>query len=460
MIWTPDIAATTGPIYLAVADAIARGIEEGALAAGERLPSQRALADRLGVDLTTITRAYAEAARRGLVLNEDRRGSFVRGRAVTPATVDPTDEELATGMNMPPEPAGDLLRNAMRDSIPAVLDERSGAALHYRPRGGAEADRAAGAAFLARLIPGTTADQIVVAAGAQNALHAICGLLLRDGGGAIATGEFTYSGLLAVARRLGTVLVPLRMDREGILPDALETAAQRQAVRAVCLTPTNDNPTTATMSAGRRAAIAGIVERYGLILVEDDPYGRLPEAPLAPIASLVPERSWHIASLSKAVSPALRVAFVRAPSVRDALALAADIHETAIMAPPINVALVRHWIGDGMLARLIAAVRHEAAARRQMAVALIGADLHSQAEGYHLWLPLPEGVTAAGLMAHGLAAGLPVAAGSNFAVDGRGPAEALRIVLGGGRPRDRLVRDLRRLDAMLADASRPGHLLV
>lgn len=458
MTWTPDIATAAGPIYLALADAIAAGVADGALQPGERLPSQRKLAAALGVDFTTVTRAYAEAARRGLVTSEDRRGSFVRSRPAPASRADPADEELASGMNMPPEPAGGLLRAAIADGIAAVLDERGGSALHYRPRGGAEADRAAGAAFLSGLIPETAADQTVVAAGAQNALHAICSLLAGNGG-AIATGEYTYSGLLAVARRLGAQLVPLRMDREGILPDALDAAAEGQALRAVCLTPTNDNPTTATMGPERRAAIAEVIDRHGLMLIEDDPYGRLPEAPPAPIAALVPARSWHIASLSKTVSPALRVAFVRAPSVRDALALTAEVHESAIMAPPLNVALVRRWIEDGTLPRLIAAVRHEAAARRRMAIELLGPRAWSQPEGYHLWLPLPEGLTAAELTANGIAANLPVAAGGNFAV-GAAPGEALRILLGGGRSRERLGRDLRRLDALLADAARSSHLFV
>lgn len=451
MSWTPHPGTAAGPIYLALADAIARGIAEGKLAPGEKLPSQRDLAGRLGVDLTTVTRAYAEAARRGLIASEDRRGSFVRAATDATPPADTAEEEAASGMNMPPEPEGGLLRAAIAEGVRALLDGPEAAPLHYRPRGGSEADRAAGAAFLARLIPDTAPDQMAVAAGAQNALHAVCGLLLRPGD-RLAAGEFTYPGLLAVARRIGAGVVPLAMDADGILPGALEAAARGGALKAVYLVPTNDNPTTATLPDDRRAAIADIARRHGLAIVEDDPYGHLPETPPAPVAAYAPERTWHIASLSKAVSPALRVAWLRAPSVRDALALAGDLHETAIMPPPLNLALARRWIGDGTMGRLIGAVRAEAAARQQIAREILGPAARGRSDGYHLWLALDAPLPAA--------PGLPVVPGTSFAVDGHGPGLALRVSLGGGRTRERLRRDLARLDALIAGAGRRDHALV
>lgn len=449
MSWSPDIAGATGPIYLALADSIARAVAAGRLAAGEKLPSQREIARALGIDLTTVTRAYAEAARRGLVVSEDRRGSFVRA-APDPVEIDSAEEEAASGMIMPPEPEGGLLRTALANGFRDLLDASS-APLHYRPRGGAESDRAAGAAFLGQTIPDTSPDQVVCAAGAQNALHAICGLLFV-GGGALAAGEFTYSGLIAVARRLGIATVPIAMDAEGVIPDALDKAARAHPLKAVYLIPTNDNPTTATMGPERRAAIAEVARRHGLAIVEDDPYGRLPEAPLAPVAALAPERTWHIASLSKAVSPALRVAYVRTPSVRDALALIGDMFETAVMAPPLNLALTRRWLDDGTLPRLIAAVRRESMARQRIALDILGSGVRCQPEGYHLWLPLDRPLPAA--------PGLPIVPGRTFAVDGQGPIEALRISLGGGRARGRLARDLRRLDALLAGPARHDHAYI
>jgi len=76
--WKPDLSRRTGPLYLAIADAMAAGIEGGELKAGDRLPPQRSLAFDLGLTIGTVTRAYAEAERRGLVAGEVGRGTFVR----------------------------------------------------------------------------------------------------------------------------------------------------------------------------------------------------------------------------------------------------------------------------------------------------------------------------------------------------------------------------------------------
>ncbi|HTU13526.1 MAG TPA: PLP-dependent aminotransferase family protein [Allosphingosinicella sp.] len=450
MAWRPDFSADGKPFYLAIADALAADMKAGRVQPGEKLPTQRDLAETLGLDLTTITRAYAEAARRGLIAGEGRRGSFVRGRPAE-AETGLAGGAAASGMNMPPEPEDGSLRRAMSDGIAALLDGRL-APLHYQPPGGLEAQRAAAAAFLAPLVPDTGADQVAITAGSQHGLHALLSLLLERGD-RIAAPAFTYPGFLAAARRLGAEVVPLAMDAEGLLPDALEQAARAAALKAVYLVPTNDNPTAATLPLERRKEIARIALRHNVAIVEDDAYGRFPASPPPPLAALAPKLTWHIASLSKTVSPSLRVGFVRAPGVREAHALAAAAHESAVMAPPLNVALVTNWILDGTLNRLTAAVRHEAAARMKEAAAILGpAGAHFHPEGYHLWLRLPAGADAGRIAAQAIAAGLPAAPGAAFAAVPGQPVQALRISLGGSAPRIRIAREIRRLDALLAQA--------
>ena len=449
MAWRPDFSANGKPFYLAIADALAADLAAGVVRPGEKLPTQRDLAAALGLDLTTITRAYAEAGRRGLIVGEGRRGSFVRGG---PAETDAlAGGEASSGMNMPPEPEDGSLRRAILEGTAALLDSRL-APLHYQPPGGLEAQRAAAAQFLSAPIPDTIADQVAITAGAQHGLHATLSLLLSPGD-RIAAPAFTYPGFLAAARRLGGQLVPLAMDEDGILPDALEQAAQAGELRALYLVPTNDNPTTATLPLDRRKEIARLALRYGFAIVEDDAYGRLPASPIPPVAAFAPKLTWHIASLSKLVSPALRVGFVRAPGVREAHALAAAAHESAVMAPPLNAALATNWILDGTLNRLAAAVRAEAAARMREAAAILGpAGAQFHPEGYHLWLKLPPGMDAGRIAAQAIAAGLPAAPGSAFAAEPGTPVPALRISLGGSAPRLRIVREVRRLDALLAQA--------
>jgi DNA-binding transcriptional MocR family regulator len=301
--WNPDIRAASGPKYLAIAQALSNDIEAGILAAGDRLPPQRSLAEALGLDLTTVTRAYGEAQRLGLIEGSGRRGSFVRARPTVPSSVT-TSEAGDTGMNAPPEGFGGTLMREFRESASCLLGPESAALpFQYQRSGGAPSARKAGAELLAaRGIP-CSEDTILVAAGGQNALHAIFSAEFKAGD-TLAVCAQVYPGLLALARRFGVTLLPIPSDAEGMDPDALSHACAGGTVRGVYLVPTNDNPTTVTMPVTRREAIAQVVGTHHLLLIEDDAYGWLPEHPLPPIASRVPDNSWYIASVSKVLTPA------------------------------------------------------------------------------------------------------------------------------------------------------------
>jgi DNA-binding transcriptional MocR family regulator len=457
MNWLPDLQRARRPIYAAIVAAIGEAVEKGELAPGERLPSQRAMADRLGLDLTTITRAYTRAAELGLIDSDGRRGSYVRG-AASAGESDPAGQELASGMNMPPEPEGGMLRRSIREGMAALL-EGGLPPLHYQPSGGTPAERAAAARYLSALIPGTSPDQVTITAGAQNALHAVCGLVLERGMG-VAAGRYCYPGFLSLARGLQANVIAVECDGEGMLPEALERAVRRQGVRAVYLVPTNDNPTARTMGLQRRKDIAAVAIRHGLTIIEDDAYGRLPDKPLKPLATHAPDLTWHISGISKLITPSLRIAFLRAPQVRDSLRITGALHDSAVMAPPLNVALVARWLADGTFPRLVRAVRAEAEVRQKAALALL--DPHGATgfgSGYHLWLPLPAGRGDA-LAAQAAAAGLPVAPSPNFAVEEERSVQALRVSLGGCRSRERVARDMRRLDALLAEPRRRAQPIV
>lgn len=447
--WQPDLTEGAGAKYLAIASALARDIEAGVLKPGDRLPPQRNLAETLDVDLTTVTKAYNEVRRLGLIEGGGRRGSFVRPGAG--AQAESVGAVLTdSGMNLPPEPLGGTLAARMRAGLGDLLAGTGAAGrLQYQPSGGAQADRAAGAAMLAaRGIPAGE-DDVMLASGGQNALHAIIGAALAPGD-TICAPRFVYPGLLSLARRHGLIVRAIASDMEGVDPDALAAACRAGTVQALYLVPTNDNPTATTMSEDRRRAIAAAARAHGLTIIEDDAYGLLPAAPLLPIAHFAPELTWHIASLSKIVSPALRVAYLRAPSIRDALRVTSDLHETAIMAPPLNAALASRWIRDGSLAALTAEVRGEAVARQAIARSILGARAyHSHAQGYHLWLPLPDQAEAAPLIHALRPAGLSIVPSSAFTLDPADQGHAVRISIGGGISRERLGRTLALLDAML-----------
>lgn len=459
--WKPDLTTLTGPKYLAIARALARDVDAGTLVPGDRLPPQRALAEALGVDLTTVTRAYGEAQRQGLIEGDGRRGSFVRERRDAAQARAPIVERIDPGMNAPPDIPGMSLAGAFRDTAARLLANGDGMGLlQYQPAGGQPSVREAGAALLRARGVEASEDMVLVSAGGQQALHAIFSAELKAGD-RLAVAPFAYPGLLALARRYGVVLCPVRMDGEGIDPDALDALCTSASVQAVYLVPTNDNPTTATMSPGRRTAIAEVARRHGLMVIEDDAYGQLPERPITPIAALAPERTWHIASVSKILSPGLRVAWLRAPDIGRAWRLAADLHETAIMAPPLNAAVVADWAEGDMLHRLIGEVRAEARGRGALVrQCLAEGRYHRHPDGYHLWIPLPPDADAA-LIAQALRSqGMSAIPGDAFAVDRSTAGPALRVSIGGLVPRDRLERGLRLLGALIVpDATRKMSLV-
>ncbi|TXC70545.1 PLP-dependent aminotransferase family protein [Sphingomonas ginsenosidivorax] len=450
--WTPDLTDLPGPKYSAIAAALSRDIARGVLRPGDRLPPQRVLAEQLSIDLTTVTKAYNEVRHAGLIKGGGRRGSFVSG-AAEPTPV-PEATPVDTGMNLPPEPEGSSLARRMRDGMAALLAQPHGlAALQYQPSGGATADRVAAAAALRQRGIDASEDRVLITSGGQNALHAIISATLTRGD-TVCAGAFAYPGFLSLARRYGLTLAPVASDGEGILPEALERAAQAGA-KAVYIVPENDNPTTATMGGDRRRAIAAVAERHGLIVIEDDAYGQLAGSPLPSIATLAPDRTWHIASVSKIISPGLRVAWVLAPSTRQAWRLAADLHETAVMAPPLNAALVSLWLRDGAFAALVGEVRAEAQARQALAAQILAeVPYASQPDGYHLWVPLQPEASVADIVNALRPAGLSVAPAEAFAVDPSHVPPALRVSIGGGLSRDRLKRTLGLLDALIAHS--PG----
>jgi DNA-binding transcriptional MocR family regulator len=440
-VWKPDLRDSGKPIYLAVADAITDDLRTGRLAPGVRLPAQRDLADALEVDLTTITRAYGEARRRGLITSTVGKGTFVAGPLAAGGATVSTDGVADMSMNRPPPIWDPDLTGRMWRSL-SDLERDPGHALlfRYQDPAGARPDREAGVAWLRERLSDTQADRIVVSAGAQPAIAAIMALTARPGE-TVCADNLTYPGVRAAAAFLGVSLVGLTMDVEGIIPAGFEQACREVGPKALYCTPTLQNPTTATLSLARRWEIARIARRHGVAVIEDDPYGMLPAAPLAPIAALAPEITWHVAGLAKALSPALRIAYVVAPDGRAASRLAAGLRAITGMASPLTAALATAWIRDGVAGALLRAIREETLARRRMAADVLGEPFGRPEEAYHLWFPLPAGWSRAVFQDHLARRQIAVAPSDAFALSPQSP-DAVRVGLGAAATRDDLLRTL------------------
>jgi DNA-binding transcriptional MocR family regulator len=458
--WIPTLSKTAGPVYLAIADALHADIRAGRLGPGARLPPQRVLAEALGIDFTTVTRAYAEARRRGLVDGRVGQGTYVRrGRAAGSHTRPAAGGLVDMSMNLPPRFEDPSLLARMWEGI-AGLEVSGGLdlLLRYQQPGGALRDREAGISWLSTRLPNLTTDRVLVCPGAQGALLAVLGMLAGPGD-TVCAESLSYPGFLSAAAHLRLEVAGVRIDDEGLVPDDFEKNCRTRRPKALYLNPTLNNPTTTTLPLRRRKAVAAIAAEYGVAIIEDDAYGAIPADPTPPIAALAPELVYHIAGLAKCLSPALRIAYLAAPDRRAATRLAGTIRATAAMASPLSAAIASRWIEDGTANDVLEAIRQEARARSAIATELLPQDSRTlDAQGFHVWLRLPAAWTRGEFAARLHSAGIGVVASDAFAV-GTAP-ESVRLGLGAADDQEQLRQSLGIVADLLGQAPAASSLVV
>lgn len=462
-IWLPSLHGRSGPAYLALADAIAEAVAGQRLVPGDRLPAQRDLAYRLGLSLSTVTRGYSEAVRRGLLEGTVGRGTHVRrpgsnhGDAWSATLARPADGpvDFASNLPFPGGAAAALARTLAELSAGREL----GAFLSHAPDAASKRHADAGTRWIATLGGDHKGRSVIVTNGAQQGLFAALLALTRPGD-AILAEELTYPPVLAIARHLGLTVLPVAMDGEGMRPDSLEAQARLTGARLVHTMPTLQTPTAATMSGERREDVARIVVRHGLTVVEDDVFGFLPRHRPAPLAAYAPDRTVLVTSTSKSLAPGLRIGFLQAPDT-----IAADLRSAVAlsswMPPPLMAEIVARWIDDGTADRLNGDQRAEADHRQGMARRLLdGYAMRSDRSGFHVWLTLPEGWSSDSFEAAARRDGVLLRGGGIFAVERRTAPEAVRLCLSHEVDRDRVLLGLERVAALLRRRPDAGAFVV
>lgn len=373
-IWAPALPDSDAPIYVRVADALERDVRTGTLITGSRLPTHRDLARNLGITPVTVTRAYAEAARRGLVEASTGRGTYVRAARREPLPT--TDVDLATNViNIPlPVPSPALLRRAAE-----TLDA------NYSHGPGSERHRAAGAAWIGRH---TDPAQVIVTAGTQHAIFVAFSATMRAGD-TLFTDSVTYHGAKAAAALLGLKLAPLPMDRYGLLPDALARACRARTAKVLYTIPSLHNPTGIVMPEKRRRELAAVAEKFGITIIEDDVSGFLLEKTPPAIATFAPERTLFVTGLGKSLASGMRLGYVAVPE--PLLARAQSVFAASVLfTSPLLAEIATTWIEDGTAARIVARKRAEAALRNRVARRILGDRAKSDPRSAHLWIELPR----------------------------------------------------------------------
>jgi len=430
-IWTPCLEGRPGPLYHALADALAEAIADGTLSPGTRLPTHRDLAWRLGINIGTVTRAYALARERGLVGGEVGRGTFVREATPGPSFADlalagpgfanlakarthpseasPTpgtvaeppggsaldriyhaaelaDDRLDLSLNYPFAPAqGTALEAGFRRCLDQLTLD---AVARYQPPNGMRAHRDAGVRWLGEQGLATDADDLLLVPGCQSGFS-IATMALARPGDTVLHESLTWPGMKAAAVPLGLKLQPVAMDGDGLMPDAFEAACREHHPRLLYTMPTLHNPTAIVMPPDRREEIAAIARRHGVFIIEDDVYGFLLDDPPPAIRTIAPDITLYITSLSKAVAAGLRIGYVAAPRAV-VPRLAGAIRANLLMTSSVAAEVASEMIRCGAASEAAAVQRQQARLRQQLAAReLAGLTFISHPQAFHGWLALP-----------------------------------------------------------------------
>lgn len=448
--WKPTL--TDGdrlPLFRRIVQSLADDVAAGRLTPGARLPPHRDLADDLLIARGTVARAYREAEALGLVRGDVGRGTVVLApdvgdRSYSTLLESPTVlSDLSTNLplsGIDPDPADVLHRLAERPDRKALL--------RYLPPQGVRRHRLTGVRWLRRLGIETQLDDVLVCAGAQHALFVILSHLTNRSRTLYAE-ELTYPGLHGIAEALKLTLVPIRMDADGIDIADLARAARRHGPGTVYCMPTIHNPTGVVMPETRRAELAALARRENLTIVEDAANRMLVERPPPPLFSYAPERSFLVASVSKILSPGLRVAFVIGPK-RELPALTRLVWATQWMVGPLGAEIVSMWLEDGAVDRTVTLKRREARRRQALARRLLsGCEIAAHPTSLHVWLTLPPQARADRFVADAAKRNIVVTPSSAFWSRKTAPPPAIRISLGGVEDVRSLTRGLRSVAALV-----------
>lgn len=430
--WTPGPFDPSLPLYLALAQSIRDAVASGTLSTGDPLPPHRTLSRRLGVTAGTVSRAYNLAASWGLVESRVGRGTRIRdpGKSDRRLRYPRARDRIDLGLLLPAPLTDEALQNqAFGEGFSDLGREVLRRAVSgYAPEMGYPAHRRNASAWLARHGLDRPPGQIMITHGAQEAFLLLLTVIARPGE-TVLTEELSYVGLKSLCSLLRIRLAPVRMDPQGMLPEDLERAVSASGARVLVCCPSLHNPTGITTSTARRRRLAQVARRLELLVVEDEPFlallGRRPPS----LASLVPERCFHVASFSKYVSPSLRVAFLSAPeSYLDIITGAR--HGLTVSGSSLQAEVLSRWIEQGLDHALCRWQREEITRRTRMARRILGPHVPARhPTSPFLWMPLPSAWRASEFVRAARERGVVLLDAEQFAVGRAQAPHCVRLAL-------------------------------
>lgn len=438
--WTEGIEFSGRSKYKSLADHLQKAIETELLPVGARLPPVRQLAWEIGVTPGTVARAYSLLTDAGKLEAVVGRGTFV----APPKRFVPEEawiralqkDDGSVNLFSPRLPdMGQVaaIRNAFRKVSEGPVQDL----VEYPNREGFRPAREAVVTWLEDVALGRIGHKdVVLCHGGQNALSLVMQASLKEPQPVILVEELSYPGFRRAAEMLRVGVVGVPSDAYGLIPEEVERLARRSGARLLCTSPEVHNPTALHTPPDRREEIVAACKRADLQILEDDCY-RMGPARAQSYRALWPEGSWYISSISKSLTPALRVGFAVAPEGHYAeLRRAAEYGFFGLARPLAEV--TRIILSDPETRVIADRVRARIGDYIRSAVNILGGfDVKWHGDLPFLWLTLPRGWRAAEFTLAAERAGIQIRSAEDFTLrEGRAP-HAVRIAVNGQIPLER-----------------------
>jgi len=379
------------PLRVQLERELREAIRSGRLAAGERLPSSRALAAELGLSRGLVLECYGQLQAEGFLTSRSGSATRVASNARGPSAL-PEPAPAAPAPRLAVDfRAGvpDLTSFPRRDWAWALREacrDATSAELGYGDPRGLEALRGVLAGYLRR-VRGAVADaeQVVLCSGFAQGINLVLRSLALAGIRRVAIEDPGDNDYLEICARLGMQAVPVAIDERGIDVDALASSG----VRAVILTPTHQFPTGTALAPERRQALVSWAIEQDAMIVEDDYDAefRYDRDPVGALQGLAPRHVALIGTVSKSLAPSLRLGWVVCP----AALLEAVTEEKRLSdrgSPGLEQLALARLIESGRFDRHLRHMRRVYAARRDTLLAALrerapGVPLQGLAAGFH-----------------------------------------------------------------------------
>ncbi|NLT58357.1 MAG: PLP-dependent aminotransferase family protein [Clostridiales bacterium] len=444
MSFQPDRAQLHRPLHRAIADLLEREILSGALPPHTKLPPQRELADYLDINLSTVTKGYELCKRKGLLYASVGRGTFVAPQSR------PAQEELS---GEPPEgriemsviePYSAFNGRVLQAARAVLADARAERLFAYSFPLGSPGQREAAADWLHRFGVVESPEQVIITTGTQSGIVAAL-ISLFEAGDQLAADPHTYPNFIELAKLLQLRLLPVVGDEFGMRPEALEELCRTHSPRGIYLMPSCSNPTALSMPEARRRQLAEVIERYGLILIEDDAYSFLDPVLIPPMAAAIPGRTIYINGVSTSICGGLRIALMTAPAALRQ-PLVGGLHNTNLKTSSLNTEIAAELMRDGGALEIIRQKAERSALRNRIFDEVFGEQGRAQHPApFFRWLRLPARMERLGHheVEH-LAdeAGVRLFHADRFRLPGAEPVAAVRVALSSVRTEGELRRGL------------------